>query len=909
VTHVTTRRRPRAYFVWLVRSARGANPSEANSLDMRTLASRFFATLLLLAAAVPAFAVTYLVPSDREMIQRSDDVVVATAITSTVERTARGSIVTKYVLRIEDVLKGERTCDSYLTLTEIGGELPGGYSLLLSGMPVYVPGQRYLVFSDSNADGEPRTWGLELGQFTLQRDADDRLLALRNYGGGIDQGSLETYKEKLRDATGFMKYVRGIVAQNVDPAPNYFVDSSAATRLVENDFHALAFTRASYLQTGAPRFQGTPSASIRTALTPTGANGTNAATAGIAGWNSTSGGIAYSYFGQDDTAINGFSHCGTTPCGNNAQGDNKNTILYNDPNGEIDPPIVGRGGPWSTGATYSFGGETFKAIDGGVDVVIDNITWSQQCLLNVVVLHELGHTLGFRHVNQNGDPGPNPPTCNNSTQDCTGPAVMNSSVSCSLTSLQTWDQNAVATVYGSGPICTPASISAALQDKSITSGQPANVTVTAAGSANTYQWYFGNPTDTSNPVPGQTTATLTHAPTTTTTYWVRVSGCNTSVSNSNAVTVTVNQPTCTPPSITNHPQNQTITQGGSTFLTVGVSGTGPFTFQWFIGTPPNTSAPTGTNTNSISVQPGTTTSYWVRVIGQCDPAALSNAALVTVNPSSCPDVVIGAPTATKQSNSSFLLDVTANSGTRPLTYQWFQGTASGIGTFVGEGKTILVPAPTAPVSYWARAVNDCQKSANSLGVVTIAPCDLPAVGTQPLSQTIAGGASATLSVAVTSSTTPTIRWYRGVAPDKTTEVGTGLSFNTGPLTATTQFWASVSNTCGEIATQTATVTVSGPPCDKPAILTLTPAAPSTTKGQTVTLVVTASGSETRHYEWYQGASGDTSQKVGTDSNTFTAGPLSAPTQFWVKVLNACGDASSATINVEVTTPKYRSVRH
>jgi len=70
-----------------------------------------------------------------------------------------------------------------------------------------------------------------------------------------------------------------------------------------------------------------------------------------------------------------------------------------------------------------------------------------------------------------------------------------------------------------------------------------------------------------------------------------------------------------------------------------------------------------------------------------------------------------------------------------------------------------------------------------------------------------------------------------------------------------------------------------------------------------------SGSETRHYEWYQGASGDTSKKVGTDSNSFISGPLSAPTQFWVKVLNACGDASSSTINVEVTTPKYRSVRH
>jgi len=387
-----------------------------------------------------------------------------------------------------------------------------------------------------------------------------------------------------------------------------------------------------------------------------------------------------------------------------------------------------------------------------------------------------------------------------------------------------------------------------------------------------------------------------------------VSGCNSSVADSNAVTVTVNQPQCVPPSIVNQPQNQSMTQGGSTFLSVGSSGTSPFSFQWYIGTPPNTSTPTGTNNNAITVSPSVTTSYWVRVTGQCGSPADSNAAVVTVTAASCPDVAVGGPTATVQSNGMYLLDVVANSNGRPLTYQWFQGAVPGAGTFIGNGKSILVAAPTAPVSYWVRVINDCEKFANSPSVVTIAPCDLPVIGTEPADQSIASGASATLSVAFTSASGATVTWYRGAAPDKSNQVGTGSSLNTGPLTATTQFWASISNSCGEKFTRTVTVTV-GSSCTKPAIVNLNPSALSKTKGESATLSVSATGTETLHYQWYEGVSGDVSKPVGGDSSTFTSGPLHAPTKFWVKVSNACGDASSNTINIDVKTPKYRSVRH
>jgi hypothetical protein len=52
-----------------------------------------------------------------------------------------------------------------------------------------------------------------------------------------------------------------------------------------------------------------------------------------------------------------------------------------------------------------------------------------------------------------------------------------------------------------------------------------------------------------------------------------------------------------------------------------------------------------------------------------------------------------------------------------------------------------------------------------------------------------------------------VTWYRGLVGDLTTQIGTGTAVTTSALTATTQFWARVSNTCGPISSRQVTVTV------------------------------------------------------------------------------------------------------
>ncbi|MBN9393177.1 MAG: right-handed parallel beta-helix repeat-containing protein [Chloroflexi bacterium] len=68
---------------------------------------------------------------------------------------------------------------------------------------------------------------------------------------------------------------------------------------------------------------------------------------------------------------------------------------------------------------------------------------------------------------------------------------------------------------------------------------------------------------------------------------------------------------------------------------------------------------------------------------------------------------------------------------------------------------------------------------------------------------------------------------------------------------------------------------------------------------TATLTVTATGTPTISYQWYQGTSGDTTTPVGTNSASFTTPPLTTGTSYWVRVTNFAGseDSQTATVNV------------
>ncbi|RRR66595.1 MAG: ExeM/NucH family extracellular endonuclease [Candidatus Viridilinea halotolerans] len=87
-------------------------------------------------------------------------------------------------------------------------------------------------------------------------------------------------------------------------------------------------------------------------------------------------------------------------------------------------------------------------------------------------------------------------------------------------------------------------------------------------------------------------------------------------------------------------------------------------------------------------------------------------------------------------------------------------------------------------------------------------------------------------------------------------------------------------------------------------ITTPPQSQSIVVSQVVTLTVVATGTAPLSYQWYEGAAGDTSKPVGTDSASFTTAALTTTTSYWVRVSNTLGsvDSAIATITVHEAEP-------
>src|SRR5436305_216503 len=108
---------------------------------------RILAKLLLVACLTSAEslqAITYVVPTDRDLVKRAEAIVVATAVASHSELTRDGRVVTIATLTLDEVLKGEFERQTSIDLIELGGVV-GGRATFIFGSPRYAAGQHYLI--------------------------------------------------------------------------------------------------------------------------------------------------------------------------------------------------------------------------------------------------------------------------------------------------------------------------------------------------------------------------------------------------------------------------------------------------------------------------------------------------------------------------------------------------------------------------------------------------------------------------------------------------------------------------------------------------------------------------------------------------------------------------------------------
>jgi Immunoglobulin domain/Immunoglobulin I-set domain len=421
-------------------------------------------------------------------------------------------------------------------------------------------------------------------------------------------------------------------------------------------------------------------------------------------------------------------------------------------------------------------------------------------------------------------------------------------------------------------------------------GQTATFSVTASGSAPlTYQWYKGGVA-----ITGATSSTYTTPATVSSdsgsTFTVSVTNSVGTVTSGQAtLTVTAAPPAATAPSITNQPISQTVAAGQTATFSVTAAGTGPLSYQWYVGGVAVSGATSSTYTTPATTSSESGSEYTVTVTNSAGTVTSTGADLT----------VTSAPVITKQPVSETVtvgqtatFSVTAT-GSATLTYQWSKGGSPIAGA---TSSTYTTPSTVSGDSGSIFTVT----VSNSVGTVTSNPATLtvtavPVITAQPENQTVAVGQTATFSVTAAGTGPLTYQWSKGGVPI----AGATSSTYTTPATASgdsgSTFTVTVTNSAGTATSNPATLTVTTAP-----VITVPPANQTVTAGQTATFSVTAAGTGPLTYQWDKGGVPIT----GATSSTYTTPATvsgDSGSSFTVTVTNSAGTATGGPATLTVTT--------
>lgn len=349
------------------------------------------------------------------------------------------------------------------------------------------------------------------------------------------------------------------------------------------------------------------------------------------------------------------------------------------------------------------------------------------------------------------------------------------------------------------------------------------------------------------------------------------------------------------------PASQSILAGQTATFSVTANGTAPLSYQWMR----NGAAISGA-TSATYTTPAETTSdngaQFSVIVSNSAGSVTSTAATLSVTTSPvAPSVTTQPANRTVFAGQTATFSVTA-SGTAPLSYQWRKNGASIAGA---TSATYTTPAETTSDSGAAFTVlvsNSAGNVTSNSATLTVNPDPTaPGITTQPASQTITAGLTATFSVTAAGTAPLSYQWQKnGVAVS-----GATSSSYTTPSETTAdsgaQFSVVVSNSAGTATSNNAILTVNSAPV--PPSITTQPSSQTITAGLTATFSVIASGTAPLGYQWQKNGaaiSGATSSNYTTPAETTADNGA----QFSVVVTNSAGSATSnnATLTVNAATP-------
>lgn len=394
---------------------------------------------------------------------------------------------------------------------------------------------------------------------------------------------------------------------------------------------------------------------------------------------------------------------------------------------------------------------------------------------------------------------------------------------------------------------------------------------------------------------------------------------------SNAASLTVN----TLPLFTSSPQSVTLCAGSSNTFLATATGTG-VAYQW----QQSATGCTGTWSNIPGATAGSYTvmnatigmnGYAYRCVasGTCSPAAVSACATLTVVSATLVSSNPGSITVCDGANTSFTVAATGSD----VIYQWQLNNGTGFvnlsngGIYSGATTATLSLSAVAPAmngyQYRCLVSNPTCTTPAISSAATLTVNDLPAIGTQPVSQTICAGSNVSFLI-TGSGTGATYQW----------QVNTGSGFvnltngapysgvNTAQLSITTaavgltgnQYRCVVSGACTPNAVSgAATLTVHAP-----AVVATSPASQEICSGSNVLFNVSGTSVAAINYQWQVSTNGGTSWTnipgENTSSYSISNVPMSlSGNQYRCLLSNATCPAQAASAAATLTVRQQPSV--
>jgi hypothetical protein len=411
-------------------------------------------------------------------------------------------------------------------------------------------------------------------------------------------------------------------------------------------------------------------------------------------------------------------------------------------------------------------------------------------------------------------------------------------------------------------------------------GASATLAVTVSGTGPIlYQWRRDGV-----PVAGGTSATLSLAaaqPGDAGLYDVVITNVAGSVTSAGA-RIALNNPV----NFSAQPAPVALNPGGAGVLSVAVSGTGPFTYQWRRNGVPVPGA-TSASLSFANAQTSDAGSYDV-VVSNVAGSSTSAAALVTLN---TPVSIAAQPQGGAfNPGDPLALRVTA-AGTAPFTYQWFK---NGVAVSGATGATLsLSELKAADAGKYTVRVENVAGSLNSAEaeVSVNAPVKITA---QPVALTVSSGTPAVFSVTAEGTGPLAYQWRRNGSVVAGGTAAT-LAIGAAQTSDAGSYDVVVGNAVGSVASGAAVLVVNAG-----ATLTGEPADATVNPGAPAVFSVTATGTGPFTYQWRRNGV----NLAGATGASFTIASAQASDagSYDVLVTNPAGGVVSRTATLSLNSP-------